>query len=318
MSDFPRNVIFREEGAREGFQSESLVIPTEEKVRLVDALSTTGTTLMQVASFVHPKCVPQMADAEEVVKRMNIVPGVRYFGAYLNEHGLDRAIATGRLQQYGILTQYCSDAYATKNVNRTNAEILATFPRLCQRYKELGLDIYGSIIAAFGSNYDGRIPVSRILEAVDEFVRLAAEQEIRYERIVLADSFGWANPEQVKRVIGAVRERYPSMPVGLHLHDTRGTGMANFYAALTMGVSYFDTAIGGLGGSPFAKGAAGNIPTEDAAFLCEELGIHTGLDLDRLIECAKLAEEIVGHPLPGKLSRGGSLTAFRNSPKASS
>ena len=134
---------------------------------------------------------------------------------------------------------------------------------------------------------------------------------------MLADSFGWANPEQIKRIIGAVRDRYPDVPVGLHLHDTRGTGMANFYAALTMGVSYFDTAIGGMGGSPFAKGAAGNIPTEDAAFLCEELGIDTGLDLDRLIECVKLAEEIVGHPLPGKLSSGGSLTAFAKSTRVS-
>ncbi len=108
-----------------------------------------------------------------------------------------------------------------------------------------------------------------------------------------------------------MRERYPDLYVGLHLHDTRGTGMANLYAALSVGVGYFDTAIGGMGGSPFAKGAAGNIPTEDAAFLCEELGIDTGLDLDRLIECVQMAEAIVGHPLPGKLARGGSLTAFR-------
>lgn len=311
MSDFPQRVVFREEGAREGFQSESQIVPTQDKVRLIDALSETGTTLMQIASFVHPKWVPQMADAEEVVARVRMKPGVRYFGAYLNEHGLERSIATGRLRQYGILTQYCSDGYARKNVNRDNAQIVATFAQLCQRYKALGLDIYGSIISAFGSNYDGEVPIARVLQAVDEFVRLGREQGIVYERIVLADSFGWANPEQIKRVVGAVRERYPEVPVGLHLHDTRGTGLVNFYAALSVGVSYFDTAIGGMGGSPFAKGAAGNIPTEDAAFLCEELGVHTGLDLDRLIECVKLAESIVGHPLPGKLARGGSLSAFR-------
>lgn len=311
MSDFPKRVVFREEGAREGFQSESRIIPTEEKVRLIDALSGTGVRLMQVASFVHPKRVPQMADAEEVVARIAMVPTVRYFGAYLNEQGLDRALATGRLKQYGVLNQYCSETYARKNVNRSNAEIVATFPRLCQRYRELGLDIYAIIIAAFGSNYDGDVALSAVLAAVDQFVRTAAEQGIQYERIVLADSFGWANPQQIMAVIAAVRERYPDLQVGLHLHDTRGTGMANFYAALSVGVSYFDTAIGGMGGSPFAQGAAGNIATEDAAFLCEELGIATGLDLDKLIECVKMAEAIVGHPLPGKLGRGGSLTAFR-------
>ncbi|TAK66327.1 MAG: hydroxymethylglutaryl-CoA lyase [Betaproteobacteria bacterium] len=311
MHDFPKRVLMREEGAREGFQSESRIIPTEEKVRLIDALSGTGVRLMQVASFVHPKWVPQMADAEEVVARITMVPGVRYFGAYLNEQGLERALATRRLRQYGVLTQYCSETYAKKNVNRSNQEIVATFPHLCQRYRELGLDIYGIIIAAFGSNYDGEVPLSAVLATVDQFVRTAAEQKIRYERIVLADSFGWANPGQIIRVVGAVRERYPDLYVGLHLHDTRGTGMANLYAALSVGVGYFDTAIGGMGGSPFAKGAAGNIPTEDAAFLCEELGIDTGLDLDRLIECVQMAEAIVGHPLPGKLARGGSLTAFR-------
>jgi len=311
MADFPKRVVFREEGAREGFQSEARIIDTADKVRLIDALSSTGVSLLQVASFVHPKWVPQMADAEAVVAQIKMVDGVRYFGAYLNEQGLDRALATGRLKQYGVLTQYCSESYAKKNVNRSNAEIVATFPRLCQRYRALGLDIYGIIIAAFGSNYDGDVEPASVLAAVDQFVRTAAEQGFTYERIVLADSFGWANPRQIIGVIAAIRERYPDLLIGLHLHDTRGTGMANFYAGLSVGVSYFDTAIGGMGGSPFATAAAGNIPTEDAAFLCAEIGIATGLDIDKLIECVKLAEEIVGHPLPGKLARGGSLTAFR-------
>jgi len=311
MSDYPQKVTFREEGAREGFQSESQIIPTGEKVRLINALSRTGVRLLQVTSFVHPKWVPQMADAEDVVAQIEMGPAVRYFGAYLNEQGLDRAIATGRLKQYGVLTQYCSETYAKKNVNRSNQEIISTFPQLCQRYRKLGLDTYGMIIAAFGSNYDGEVPLSGVLAAVDQFVQTSLDQGVKYERIVLADSFGWANPEQIKRVIGAIRERHPDLYIGLHLHDTRGTGMANFYAALSMGVGYFDTAIGGMGGSPFAKGAAGNIPTEDAAFLCEELGIDTGLDLDMLIECAKMAEAIVGHLLPGKLAHGGSLTGYR-------
>ena len=165
MSDFPREVLFREEGAREGFQSEPNFVPTEDKVRLIDALSETGTKLLQITSFVHPKWVPQMADAEDVVARVKMKPGVRYFGAYLNEHGLVRSIGTKRLQQYGILTQYCCDGYAQKNVNRSNAQILETFPDLIRRYKQLELDIYGSILCAFGSNYDGAVSVQRVLQA---------------------------------------------------------------------------------------------------------------------------------------------------------
>lgn len=308
---FPKFVTIREEAPREGFQSEKEFIPTERKIELIDALSETGVRHIQVTSFVSPKWVPQVADAEAVVAGFRAKPGVQYFASYLNEQGLERALATGRLQLTGILTLYCSETYARKNVNRSNDEIYATFPRLIGRYKELGLPILGTVIAAFGCNFEGDVPLQRVVETVATFVRAAEEHGFRYGRITLADSFGWANPEQIRRTVAAVRERWPDLPLALHLHDTRGTGMANVYAGLMEGIDFFDTAVAGMGGSPFARGAAGNIPTEDMVFMCHELGIDTGIDLDKVIACARLAEEIVGHPLPGKAMRGGSLTGFR-------
>ncbi len=171
----------------------------------------------------------------------------------------------------------------------------------------------GSVMAAFGCNYQGDIPAGAVLDQVDTILRVAASHDCRISIVSLADTMGWATPEKIKQVVGAVKDKYPELKLALHLHDTRGMGIANAYAGLQMGVDTFDAAVAGLGGCPFAanKGAAGNVCTEDLAFMLAEMGIETGLDLDALIDAARLAEDIVGHPLPGSVKVGGSLNAMR-------
>ena len=181
-------------------------------------------------------------------------------------------------------------------------------------YRDAGIAVeWGSVMTAFGCNFEGAVPPSRVVETVATIMDLADEAGVTLKGVSLADTVGWATPVAVERVIGAVRERWPDLETALHLHDTRGAGLANAYAGLRLGVTRFDSSCAGLGGCPFAghKGAAGNICTEDLVFLCEEMGIETGVDLDALIDCAHMAEAIVGHPLPGKLMRGGSLSAIR-------
>jgi hydroxymethylglutaryl-CoA lyase len=169
-------------------------------------------------------------------------------------------------------------------------------------------------MTAFGCNYEGFVPTERVCLMVSQLLDLAAEAGRKLHGVYLADTVGWGTPLSIERTIGAVRERWPDLPLALHLHDTRGTGLANAAAALKLGVAQFDSTCAGLGGCPFAahKGAAGNICTEDFVFMCEEMGISTGVDLEKLIDCAQMAEEIVGHPLPGKVLRAGSLKRFRD------
>ena len=181
-------------------------------------------------------------------------------------------------------------------------------------YRENSVPVVrGQLSAAFGCNFAGEISIPQVLDALQQVLDLAAENDIKLRQLLVADTMAWATPLSVKRVVGAVRERAPELEIVLHLHDTRGMGIANAYAGLEMGVRMFDASVAGLGGCPFAghKGAAGNVCTEDLVFMCEEMGIATGVDLEALIGCARLAEEIVGHPLPGSVMRGGSLRQLR-------
>lgn len=313
MSEFPKAIVIREVGPREGFQMESPEIQTDEKVRLVDALSETGLRHLEVTSFVSPKWVPQMADAEEVAARFQAKPGVSYTALYLNERGFERARATGKFDLCGHLGLAASELFSQRNTNRTIADTLTSFPAQIARYQELGLPIKAGIMTAFGCNFEGDVPLERVVSLIQSLGDLSRELNFSLEEVSIADTMGWANPLQIQRTLGTLRERWPLLRFSLHLHDTRGTALANAYAALEVGGDTFDASVAGLGGCPFAghKGAAGNVCTEDLAFLAQEMGIETGIDLDRLIECARLAEEIVGHPLPGKVMKGGNLARYR-------
>ena len=314
MSDLPRAIEIQEEGPREGFQFEKTVFPTERKVALIDALGETGLKEIQIASFVDPRRVPGWADAEAVVAAIRRKEGVRYTGLWLNEKGLDRAIATGGLHLKGLLSTAASETFMIRNQNQdyaANERVLASNLAV---YKKQGIDyIRGGIQAAFGCNYEGDVAPAQVLRCAEMLHRVTETAGLRLGILMLADTMGWANPVSIKRVVGAVRERWPALRITLHLHDTRGLAVANAMAGLEMGVDSFDASVAGLGGCPFAahKGAAGNVSTEDLVFLARELGIETGIDLDRLIEAALLAEEIFGHGLPGKVMHGGNLDRYR-------
>jgi hydroxymethylglutaryl-CoA lyase len=313
MSDLPRRVDIHEEGPREGFQIEPGPIATTDKVRFIEALAQTGLKEVQCVSFVDPRRVPGMADAEAVVQAIRRRPGVRYSGIWLNVRGLERAIKT-TLDLSGGLQISASEAFSIRNTNRNTAETLVEQHRSLEFYAAHDIPVRSAIVmTAFGCNFEGAISLERVRDCIAMLLGVAQQHGVKIELLRLADTVGWATPPAIERVIGIVRERWPDLKIGLHLHDTRGCGLANAYMGLTMGVETFDSSCAGLGGCPFAghKGAAGNICTEDLVFMCHEMGIDTGVDLDALIECAKLAEDIVGRPLTGKVMHAGSLNRFR-------
>jgi hydroxymethylglutaryl-CoA lyase len=314
MSDLPKTVEINEEGPREGFQFEKGVIASARKVELIDALSATGLKQIQVASFVNPKNVPGWADADEVVARFERRPGIRYTALWLNAKGFERAVTAKRLDLQGSISLTASETFLKRNQNRDFAQNLEAQRDIVALYKRHGLPVdRASIMAAFGCNFEGDVPIAKVLGLIDDILELAAENDLTIRTLSLADTMAWATPLSIKRMIGAVRERHPRLRLGLHLHDTRGMGIANALAGLEMGVDLFDAAVAGLGGCPFAahKGAAGNVCTEDLVFMLQEMGIKTGVDLPRLIEAAELAEDIVGHPLPGSIKVGGPLDQLR-------
>ncbi|MFL5257784.1 MAG: hydroxymethylglutaryl-CoA lyase [Rhodopila sp.] len=313
MTDLPSRVDIHEEGPREGFQIESGPIATADKVRFCEALAETGLRDVQCVSFVDPRRVPGMADAVEVAHAIRRRPGVHYTAIALNLRGYERAIQTP-LDITGILQMSASNTFSIRNTNKDNAETLAEQRRQLEFFQQHGIPVDSAIVmTAFGCNFEGAIAPETVRDCVGSLLALAGEFGIELDRVRLADTVGWASPASIQRVVGTVRESWPSLRLALHLHDTRGTGLANALMGLLMGIDSFDSSCAGLGGCPFAghAGAAGNICTEDLVFLCEEMGVETGIDLDALIECARLAETIVGHPLPGKIMHGGSLSKYR-------
>lgn len=314
MSDLPSRVFIKEEGPREGFQIERAPIATADKIRLIDALSDTGLDYIQITSFVNPAKVPGMADAEAVVAGFTPRDGVRYAGLWLNQQGLQRAIATGKLYLEGKLTLYASDSFLKRNQNRSPQQQLDAQRDLIRMYQSHGIPVRtGFVTAAFGCNFEGDVEPRRVVALVAQMRAIARDAGEDLSLIGLGDTMAWANPQSIRRVVGMVQDANPDIELSLHLHDTRGLGLANAYVGLSMGVRHFDAAVAGLGGCPFAAhaGAAGNICTEDFVFMCEEMGVETGVDIEKLSECARLAETIIGRPLPGKVKTGGSLGALR-------
>jgi hydroxymethylglutaryl-CoA lyase len=314
MSDLPSFMQINEEGPREGFQFEKGAIATDRKIALIDALSQTGINHIQIVSFVNPKNVPGMADADQVVESITMKPDVDYTSLWLNEKGFQRALGHERLTHVGTIQLAASEKFLMRNQNRTAAQQLAGQHNIVEMYKANGVPVErGSVMAAFGCNFEGDIPVERVVSLVGQILGVAKEHGVTLKYVTLADTMAWATPLSIKRVVGAIRERWPDLDLALHLHDTRGMAIANAFAGLEMGVKRFDSSVAGLGGCPFAghQGAAGNVCTEDLVFMCDEMGIKTGIDLGALIECARLAEDVVGHPLPGSVMKGGSLQKYR-------
>ncbi|MEC7649845.1 MAG: hydroxymethylglutaryl-CoA lyase, partial [Pseudomonadota bacterium] len=279
MSDMPTKVDIQEEGPREGFQIEPGPISTERKIELIDALSETGLHKIQVASFVNPKRVPGWADADDVIRGFKAKEGVVYHALWLNEKGIERAMQhSDRLTHMGSISTTASETFMKHNTNRgfeINREVQRGQIKL---YKKYGIPVRrASIMTAFGCNFEGEIAPQLVVDRLKEILNIADEEGTPIEILSIADTMGWAAPNGIKQVVGKVRETWPDKRICLHLHDTRGMGVANVYAGLEMGVDLFDSSVAGLGGCPFAalKGAAGNVCTEDIVFLCNEHGIET-------------------------------------------
>jgi hydroxymethylglutaryl-CoA lyase len=293
----PSAVRIREVGPRDGVQSEKVTVPTEKKVRLIDALSRTGLRLIEAVSFVSPKAIPQMADAREVWDRIDRQPGVFYSALVPNRRGAEIAAERGVDGMQVFLA--ASDSYNLKNVKKKARESVADVEEVIEVARAAGIPVEGTISTAFGCPYEGDVLPARVAE-VSGWIVDAGIDVISY-----GDTTGMATPRRVVEVIEAVRSALPEVAMNMHFHDTRGTGLANVVTALRLGVDYFDASIGGMGGSPFAQGATGNIATEDLVHMLEDMGLDTGISLNALLDAARIAQGIVGTDLPSKVLKAG-------------
>ena len=321
MNSYP-TIVHTEEGMRDGLQIESPDIPLEAKVRLLDALSETGLKEIAVGSFVSPKWTPQMACMDDLVRAFHPKPGIRYVYTALNDKGLERAREftpplSEKVHEYSTRVDMC-DVFAQRNTNRTQAQQIAAWPKQIEKAKSRGAKEGGmSISNAFGSNWTGEVPLESLMKMFDRMYRLWADAGIPVTRIGMADATGWNLPHQVERQLEALKQRWPSIKdFNLHLHNARGAALASVYAALRVLDSgdtlRLQTSIGGMAGCPYCGNgqAAMMIATEDLMHMLEEMGIHTGVDLYKLIEVVWLAEEVVGHPLYGFVSKAGPRPHF--------
>ena len=316
IDTLPRFVEIHEEGPREGFQIEPPGFSLADRASLVEALAEAGLSQIQVASFVNPKRVPQMADAPELFAQIQKRPGCKYTGLWLNGQGFARARAVPQVDLAGTLYFYASDAFCRQNNGSGKDAFHASQAGWVQTYRDAGLEVESAyVMTAFGCNLQGAVSENQLAEVLRFIAKIQSEQGVTVPKIYLADTVGWANPHAVRRRIALAQHILPQARIGLHLHDTRGIGMANALAALECGIDLFDASVAGLGGCPFSGhtqgSASGNICTEDLVFLCHEMGIETGIDLDKLIDAARLAERIIGRKLDGRLMHSGSLSAYR-------
>lgn len=284
-------------GPRDGFQIEPEPVSTALKIETINRLSQAGISSIEATSFVHPQFVPQMADAEAVMSGITRSPSTSYAVLVPNAKGAERALSTHPDQLNMVAS--ASDSHNRANLRRGTFETLEGFRSVVEMAQKYAVRTMGGIATSFGCPFEGDVPVERVLDAVKAYVELGVS------RIVLADTTGMANPEQVRRLVATVLEQAPDLELHLHFHNTRGMGLANVYAAFLEGVTHFDASIGGIGGCPFAPGATGNIDTEDTVHMFHEMGVETGIDLDRLMALARDLERALGHVLPGQVMKAG-------------
>ena len=299
MNDLPARISLREVGPRDGLQNEDPV-GTGAKVALIDALSATGVGRIEAVSFVHPRAIPQMADAEDVWRRVSRAGQVTYSALVPNLRGAQRALDAGFTELEAVVS--ASDTHNRKNVNRSTGQSLDEISQIIELAHGRGATCQVVVSTAWGCPYEGDVPVERVAAVAGRAVADGADSAS------FGDTTGMATPCRVRALVGTFRSAHPEMPLNLHFHNTRGAGLANVLAALDMGVADFDASVGGLGGCPYAPGATGNIATEELVHMVEDMGVATGVDLERLIGVAAEAERIVGHKLPSQVLRAGPRT----------
>ncbi|MFV0385437.1 hydroxymethylglutaryl-CoA lyase [Paracoccus sp. (in: a-proteobacteria)] len=295
MYGFPGNILIEDEFLRDGLQNEARVFSIDEKLGFLAALEDAGLRRIQVGSFVHPKWVPQMADTDELFARIISRPGVVYSALVLNKAGLDRALAVN--VRHLSISVSASETHSRKNTNRSVDEARAAIIPTIEKALSEGIAVRAGIQSALGCGFEGKIDPNRVADIARDFSGLGVQE------INIADTAGLANPRQVFDLCTRLRgEIAPEVQLSLHLHDTRGLGIANMVAGLHAGVRIFDAALGGLGGCPFVPKATGNIATEDAAFVCAQMGLDTGIDWQSLAAPVARAEALLARPLPGRAS----------------
>jgi len=292
-----RRIEIVEVGPRDGLQSEPGIVPTALKIAFIERAIDCGLRRIEVASFVNPQRVPQMADAEDVLRGLRRRDDVAYIGLVLNRKGFERAAAAG-CNEVGMAV-VASDTFNRRNQGVSSDESVAAWLDIAARARAAGLRAQVTVSAAFGCPFEGEVPVARVVELAQ---RVAEAQPFE---IALADTIGVGAPAQVIEVVGRVRAAVPGIPLRCHFHNTRNTGIANAYAAVAAGVTTLDASLGGIGGCPFAPAATGNIATEDLVYMLERSGYATGVDLDAAIETGKWLQEQLGRPVPGMLVKAG-------------
>jgi hydroxymethylglutaryl-CoA lyase len=301
MTGLPPKVTIVEVGPRDGLQNEAAVVPTSEKILFIDRLSAAGHRAIEVSAFVSPKWVPQMGDAAEVFAGITRRDGVRYGALVPNRAGLDRALAAG-VRDIAIFAA-ASETFSRKNINQSIDESFVVYRQVTDAAMQAGLRVRAYLSTSFGCPFEGDVDPQRVIDLTERLLQLGA-----YE-VAVSDTIGIAHPGQVSRLLDLLLARVPDTHIALHFHDTRGTALANVLAALEHGIATFDSSAGGLGGCPYAPGAAGNLATEDLVYMLDGLGVETGVSLGEIVRASRAIEGAIGHPLPSRYVR-----ALPNSP----
>jgi len=307
-TDMTQRIFIHDVVARDGFQIEPDWIPTERKIEIIDLLSLTGVAKIEATSFVSPKAVPNLRDAEQVMAGIRRNPAVTYVALVPNARGAERALAA-KVDEM-VLVVSASETHNRANVRRGVAESFAGFREVLDVLRGSETGVTGAIATAFGCPFEGVVPESQVLDCLARYVDLGVTG------VTFGDTTGVANPVQVERLVGAAAKRFVDLPLTLHFHNTRGMGLANVVAGLRAGVARFEGCLGGLGGCPFAPGATGNVCTEDVVHMLECMGCDTGVDLDRLLAASRRLRDIVGHELPGQVVKAGKASDLHPVPAA--
>lgn len=292
FTGLPKRVDVYEVGPRDGLQNELRTLPTADKVRLIEALIAAGERRIEVSSFVSPRWIPQLADADKLLGLLPRHDGVTFTALVPNLKGLERAAAAGLREAAVFLS--VTESHSKKNINKSVAEAVVAAREVAKAARDHGMRVRCYLSTVWGCPYEGLVPVSRVVEVVKQI------SDIGLYQLSLGDTIGIGTPNQTAEIVQAVSKIVPLEQIALHLHDTRGTALANALVGLQLGVTTFDSSIGGLGGCPYAPGAAGNLATEDLVFMLHGMGVETGIDLKKLVEAGELAQEFIGRKLSGK------------------
>lgn len=293
MGDMPASVRIVEVGPRDGLQNEPEPIPTERKLAFIRALATSGLSEIEATSFVHPRAIPQLSDAVDVASALASIPGTARFSALVpNQKGLERAIECG-IRRIAVFTA-ASDDFTRKNINMTVDESLAVFEPVVSAARSVGMTVRGYVSTCFVCPYAGEVAKERVLDVTTRLLAMGCDEA------AISDTIGAAVPRDIDRTVGFLLGSLPRNQIALHLHDTYGTALANVYAGLQCGISTFDSSAGGLGGCPYAKGASGNLATEDLVYFLDRMGIDCGVNLDTLARASSLIASVLGRRLPSK------------------